>query len=101
MNLSDYETIANDPGFVLASKKKTRVLWILMLAFLAYYFALLIGAAYFRSLFATILFGHFNLGMVFAVSQYFFAGAIALYYARYMQQVDASMQQIVATHSKK
>lgn len=96
----EYQAIANDPRFILQTRKKARVLWILMLAFLAYYFALLIGAAYYRNLFATILFSHFNLGMVFAVSQYVFAGAIALFYARYMQQVDASMQQIVATHAK-
>jgi uncharacterized membrane protein (DUF485 family) len=72
-----------------------------MLAFLVYYFALLIGAAYYRSLFATILFGHFNLGMVFAVSQYAFAEIIALYYAKYMKKVGLAMQQIIASKTKK
>jgi uncharacterized membrane protein (DUF485 family) len=101
MNHPEYEVIAKDPQFISTIANKSRVLWILMVAFLIYYFALLIGAAYYRSLFATILFSHFNLGMVFAISQYAFAGAIAVYYARYMKKVDLSMQQIIAAKTKK
>lgn len=101
MNHPEYEVIAKNPQFISTIADKSRVLWILMLAFLVYYFALLIGAAYYRSLFATILFSHFNLGMVFAVSQYLFAGGIAIYYARYMKKVDLAMQQIIAAQTKK
>lgn len=90
-----YESIARNPRFSEYQQRKARVLWLLMVAFLGYYFALLIGAAYFRPLFASIVFGNMNVGMLFALSQYAFAGAVAMYYAHYMKQVDASMQEVI------
>ncbi len=94
-----YEAIAIDPRFLLGMQKKGRVLWILMIAFLCYYFALLIGAAYYRPLFAEMFWGNLNLGMAFALSQYLFAGGIALYYAHYMKQIDASMADVIRNKS--
>ena len=97
-NFEQYDTIINSPNFTASVKKKANMLWILMIAFLIYYFALLVGAAYFRPMFATILFGNINLGMVFAISQYAFAGAIALYYAHYMKHIDQLLQKVATAH---
>lgn len=93
-----YDAIANNPHFSNGIKKKAHMLWMLMAAFLTYYFILLVGAAYFRPLFAEILLGNINFGMVFAISQYVVAGAIALYYAHYMKQVDILMQNVLSAH---
>ncbi len=91
-----FEAIASNPDFSVCIKKKSHMLWMLMVAFLMYYFALLVGAAYFRPLFAAILIGNINVGVVFAISQYVFAGAIALYYAQYMKTVDILMQKVIS-----
>jgi uncharacterized membrane protein (DUF485 family) len=80
---------------------KGRVLWRLMIAFLIYYFALLIGAAYYRPLFSLMVTSNLNFGMFFALSQYLFAGAIALFYAYYMKKIDASMADVIDTQSAK
>jgi uncharacterized membrane protein (DUF485 family) len=93
-----FESIANNPAFSRYQEGKARILWLLMAAFLCYYFALLIGAAYFRELFASMVFGHVNVGMLFALSQYVFAGVVAVYYANYMKKVDTSMQEFIDAH---
>jgi uncharacterized membrane protein (DUF485 family) len=97
-NSKQYEAIANDVRFQLCMRQKSRMLWILMTAFLCYYFALLAGAAYYRPLFAQMLIGNLNLGMAFTLSQYLFAGAIALVYAQYMKKVDTTMQELIRNH---
>jgi uncharacterized membrane protein (DUF485 family) len=102
MNTSQQtESIAQDPRFMRDMGRKRQVLWILMIFFLCYYFALLIGAAYYRPLFAEILFANINVGLVFALSQYFVAGGIALYYAQYMKKIDASVQDVIDSKSAK
>lgn len=92
----EYEAIASDPRFHANIQRKGRMLWLLMLAFICYYFALLAGAAYYRPLFSELCIGKLNVGMVFALSQYAFAGGIALYYAHYMKSVDSAMHELVA-----
>jgi uncharacterized membrane protein (DUF485 family) len=96
-----YDSIANDPKFIEHIHKKNRMLWLLMLIFFIFYFSLLIGAAYYKPLFASIVIGQFNFGLIFAVSQYFFAAALAVFYARYMKKIDAAMLQILAAHPDK
>lgn len=90
-----HEAIANSPQFAEVIQRKSRILWILTILSLIYYFALVIGAAYYRPTFASILFWHINFGMAFALSQYLFAGGIAFIYAHYMKQIDLSMQAIL------
>lgn len=93
-----YQAIADDPRFIQSMRRKSRFIMLLTVAGLGFYFALLWGAAYFRPLFGTIIIGHINLGMLFAFSQYLFAGAIALIYAAFMKKTDAIVQEIVAAH---
>jgi uncharacterized membrane protein (DUF485 family) len=90
-----YQLIANTPQFAKVIERKARILWTLSLLSLGYYFALVAGAAYLRPLFASVLIGNINVGMVFAASQYIFAGGIAFIYAHYMKQIDLSMQSIL------
>jgi uncharacterized membrane protein (DUF485 family) len=90
-----HEIIAESPLFTEVIQKKSRILWILSIVSLTYYFALVVGAAYYRPAFASILFWQINFGMLFALSQYLFAGGIAFIYAHYMKKIDSSMQSIL------
>ncbi len=93
------EKITASPEFARVMQKKSRVLWILTSLSLTYYFALVLGAAYCRPFFASLLTGHINFGMVFALSQYGFAGVIAFIYVHYMKQIDADMKSILTANS--
>jgi uncharacterized membrane protein (DUF485 family) len=93
-----YQAVADNPRFIENIQRKSRFIWLLTIVSLGYYFALLLGAAYFRPLFGTIVAGHVNLGMLFAFSQYLFAGVIAIIYANFMKKIDATMHDIVASH---
>ncbi len=64
----------------------------LCVAFIVYYFALLIGAAYFRPDFTAKVSGRVNVGLLFAVSQYFVAGLVAWIYTRIMRKTDQAME---------
>lgn len=88
-----YSDIANSPLFLSASRRQQRLVFVLMLISLAYYIALILGAAYFRELFALRLWGRINLGTLFAVSQFPFAGLIACVYTLCMRPIDAAMCQ--------
>jgi uncharacterized membrane protein (DUF485 family) len=48
----------------------------------AYYFLLPVGAAYFQDLFKVKVYGPVNVGILFALSEFIVAWAIAFYYAR-------------------
>ncbi len=93
-----YQAIADDPRFIQSMRSKSRFIFLLTVVGLGYYFALLWGAAYFRPLFGTIVVGHINFGMLFAFSQYLFAGVIALIYASFMKKTDAALHDIVAAY---
>ena len=71
-----------DPRFQKLHKKKTAFLWGLMAFSVAYYFALPIGAAYFQDLFKIRVWGVINIGLLFALSEFVVAWAIAIYYSR-------------------
>ncbi|HQT31836.1 MAG TPA: DUF485 domain-containing protein [Thiobacillus sp.] len=92
----DWAAIDQDPRFQALHKKKTTFLWGLMLFSIAYYFLLPVGAAYFQDLFKIKVWGPVNVGILFALSEFIVAWAIAAIYAqRANRQYDAMAAEIV------
>ena len=78
----DWAAVIADPRFQRLHHKKMAFLWGLMTFSVVYYFALPIGAAYFQDLFKIKVWGVINVGLVFALSEFVVAWAIAIYYSR-------------------
>jgi uncharacterized membrane protein (DUF485 family) len=78
----DWKAIVADPRFQALHRKKTAFLWGLMVFSVVFYFLLPIGAAYFQELFKVKVYGPVNVGILFALSEFVVAWAIAFYYAR-------------------
>ena len=78
----DWSAVIADPRFQTLHRRKMRVLWGLMAVSVLYYFLLPVGAAYFQPLFRVKVWGVVNVGIVFALSEFVVAWAIAIYYSR-------------------
>jgi uncharacterized membrane protein (DUF485 family) len=92
----DWSSIDRDPRFQRLHKRKTRFLWGLMLFSTVYYFMLPIGAAYFQDLFKIKVWGPVNVGILFALSEFIVAWAIAGIYAwRANREFDAMTSELV------
>src|ERR1700729_1067060 len=85
-DVMDWDAITRDPRFMDLHRRKTAFLWGLMALSVAYYFLLPIGAAYFQDLFKIRVWGVINVGLLFALSQFVVAWAIALVYSRKASQ---------------
>jgi uncharacterized membrane protein (DUF485 family) len=90
----DWAAIDADPRFQELHARKSRFLWGLMLFAVVYYFLLPVGAGYFTELYKTRVWGVINFGLVFALSQFVVAWAIAWIYARRATQFDAMADEI-------
>ncbi|TCJ12839.1 DUF485 domain-containing protein [Parasulfuritortus cantonensis] len=92
----NWAAIDADPRFQALHAKKTRFLWSLMIISMIYYFLLPFGTAYFGDLFKIQVWGPINVGLVFALSQFIVAWAIAWIYARRANsEFDAMAQDII------
>jgi uncharacterized membrane protein (DUF485 family) len=78
----DWDAIVRDPRFVALHRRKSAFLWGLMGLSVLYYFLLPLGAGYFQGLFRIRVWGVVNIGLLFALSEFVMAWAIALVYAR-------------------
>ena len=78
----DWGAVIADPRFQRLHHRKMAFLWGLMAFSVVYYFALPIGAAYFQDLFKVKVWGVINIGLLFALSEFVVAWAIAIYYSR-------------------
>lgn len=78
----NWKAIDADPRFQTLHRKKMAFLWGLMVFSMVYYFLLPIGAAYFQDLFKTRIWGPVNFGILFALSEFVVAWALAYWYAR-------------------
>ena len=97
----DWAAIDSDPRFQRLHSRKTRFLMGLMIFSVAYYFLLPIGAAYFPELFKIKLWGPINVGIVFALSEFVVAWAIAFYYSRRAnREFDAMARELIADAEK-
>jgi len=81
-NEVDWDAITRDPRFQSLHRRKSAFLWGLMALSIAYYFLLPVGAAYFQDLFKIRVWGVINVALLFALSQFVVAWAIALVYSR-------------------
>jgi uncharacterized membrane protein (DUF485 family) len=63
-------------------RRKASFLWGLMALAVAYFFMLPVGAAYFQDVFKVRVFGVINVALLFALSQFVMAWAIAVIYSR-------------------
>jgi len=92
----NWAAIDADPRFQALHAKKTRFLWGLMILSMAYYFLLPVGTAYFQDFFKIRIWGAFNVGLLFALSQFVVAWVIAYVYAkRANTEFDAMAQEII------
>jgi uncharacterized membrane protein (DUF485 family) len=85
-NEVDWDAIIRDPRFQSLHRRKSSFLYGLMAVAVAYYFLLPIGAAYFQDLFKIRVWGVINVGLLFALSQFIVAWAIAIIYSRKASQ---------------
>ena len=91
----DWAAIDRDPRFQALHKKKSSFLWGLMVFSIVYYFLLPFGAAYFQDLFKVKVWGPLNVGLLFALSEFIVAWAVAAIYAkRANREFDAMAAEI-------
>jgi uncharacterized membrane protein (DUF485 family) len=97
----NWAAIDADPRFQQLHRKKMAFLWGLMLFSVVYYFLLPIGAAYFPDLFRIKVWGPVNVGILFALSEFIVAWAVAGIYAwRANREFDAMAAEIVRDAAK-
>ena len=97
----DWRAIDNDPRFQELHRRKTRFLWGLMVFSLIYYFLLPIGAAYFQDIYKIKVWGPVNVGLLFALSEFIVAWAIAWYYShRANTEFDAMAAELIRDAEK-
>ena len=90
----NWAAIDATPRFRDLHDRKTRFLWGLMAFSVVYYFLLPIGAGYFTELYKVKVWGPINVGLLFALSQFIVAWAIAYIYARRASQFDEMAEKI-------
>lgn len=79
----DWIAIEAHPRFQELHRRKRRFLWGLMAFSVLYYFLLPIGAAYWVELFRKQIWGPVNVGLLFALSEFLVAWAVAFIYSRH------------------
>lgn len=93
----DWEVIAASPKFKRLVARKRIVLSGLMLFSVCFYFLLPLGAAYYQEVFKRQVWGPLNIGLVFALSEFVVAWAVALIYLRIASKTfDVLAAEIVA-----
>ncbi len=91
-----WQAIAADPRFKQLHRDKNRFLWCMMLFALVYFFCLPIATAYFQPILKVKVWGVINIGLLFALSQFIVAWAIAAIYAkRANTQFDARAKALI------
>jgi len=95
----NWTAIDSDPRFRELHARKTRFLWGLMAFSIAYYFLLPIGAGYFPELYRVKVWGPINVGILFALSQFVVAWAVAYVYARRASEFDEMAERIASAAS--
>jgi uncharacterized membrane protein (DUF485 family) len=96
----DWDALIQDPRFQTLHRRKTVLLWSLMVLSVAYYFLLPIGAAYFQGLFKVRVWGVVNIALLFALSEFAIAWLIALVYSRRAgREFDQLAAQIAADYA--
>ena len=98
----NWGAVIADPRFQKLHRKKTWFLWGLMIFSVVYYFMLPVGAAYFQDLFKIRVWGVINVGLLFALSEFAVAWAIAIYYSHVANRdFDRMAAEIAADYVKR
>lgn len=97
----DWKAIDSRPEFQALHSKKMGFLWGLMIFSLIYYFLLPIGAAYFQDIYKIKVWGPVNVGILFALSEFVVAWALAFIYARRANAVFDPMAAAIVRDAEK
>ena len=97
----DWKAIDSRPEFQELHRKKMGFLWGLMIFSMVYYFLLPIGAGYFPELYHIKVWGPVNVGILFALSEFVVAWAIAYIYAKRASTVFDPMAAAIVADAEK
>lgn len=86
--MSNWSRIYESTSYRSMIAQKTRVITVMTVFFVAYYFALPVLVAYRPELMGIRVWGHVNLAYLFAFSQFLMAWAVAYVYMRYASRFD-------------
>ncbi|MEN9435137.1 MAG: hypothetical protein RLZZ422_2726 [Pseudomonadota bacterium] len=92
----NWVAIDHDPRFRELVKKKSGFLWGLWIFAIIYYFLLPIGAAYFPEIYKIKVWGPVNVGILFALSEFIVAWAIAFIYSTRANRTFDTMTAAIA-----
>lgn len=81
-NKIQWEAVEADPRFKSLHRDKNKFLLHMMFFPMVYFFLLPISAAYFQDFLRIKIWGVFNIGLLFALSQFVVAWSIALIYTK-------------------
>ena len=96
----NWVAIDTDPRFQRLHAKKLAFLSCLMMFSLIYYFLLPVGAAYFTDIYRIKVYGVLNVGILFALSQFFVAWGIAFYYSARAKDFDTMAAELLRDAEK-
>ena len=92
----NWQAITADPRFKQLHQDKNRFLWRMMLLALVFYFLLPISTGHFQDILKIKVWGVINVALLFALSQFILAWAIAFVYAkRANSEFDARARAII------
>ena len=94
--MSHWSRIYESPPYRSLVSQKARVITVMTVFFLAYYFALPLLVAYWPDLMARRVWGSVNWAYLFAFSQFLMAWGVAYAYMRYASRFDRMAQSILA-----
>jgi len=97
----DWKAIDSRPEFQELHRRKMAFLWGLMIFSMVYYFLLPIGAAYFQDIYKIKVWGPVNVGILFALSEFVVAWALAFIYARRANSVFDPMAAAIVRDAEK
>jgi uncharacterized membrane protein (DUF485 family) len=97
----DWKAIDSRPEFQELHRKKMGFLWGLMIFSMVYYFLLPIGAGYFQDIYKIKVWGPVNVGIVFALSEFVVAWALAFIYAKRASTVFDPMAAAIVADAEK
>jgi len=90
-----WDRIAAMPEFTALTRRKGRFIVASTIFFLVYYFALLVLVGYFPGLMQKN-FGPVNIAYLFALSQFFMAWVVAIFYTKVAARWDEAASNIIA-----
>ena len=92
---AQWDAIAENHEFQDLVNRKNSFMWSLFFFAMVYYFALPIGAGYFKEIMAIKVIGSINVAYLFALSQFFVAWGIAYVYAQKCNKVFDPIQESI------